>query len=101
MYDRLQAVVKKFGCKMHWKVKLEGADGAIGPLANSGNPAAQISRDGVDWFLESGDFALMSDHLEVKERASQIMQALGPSAANIALGPIYRIHYDNSKSVFR
>ncbi len=72
---------------MHWKVKLEGADGAIGPLANSGNPAAQISRDGVDWFLESGDFALMSDHLEVKERASQIMQALGPSAANIALGP--------------
>lgn len=86
---------------MDWKVKLEGAEGAISQLANSGNPAAKISRDGVDWFLHSGDFEMMMDHMDVKNRASEILQSLGPSAANIGLGPVYRIHYDNSKTVFR
>jgi hypothetical protein len=89
---------------MHWKVKLEGDDNTLTKLASGNSAAAQVSRDGVDWFLESTDFEMLSDHLEVKDRANQILGSIlsaGAATANIGMGPIYRIHYDNSKTVFR
>lgn len=91
---------------MNWKVKLEGDDNTLASLAQASNPAAQIIKDGVEWFLESSEFALISDHVEVKEKAAAIVQGLLASGAvaggsNIALGPVYRMHYDNSKTVYR
>jgi len=89
---------------MHWKVKLEGDDNTLSKLTSGNSAAAQISRDGVDWFLESTDFDMISEHLEVKDKAAQILSSMlgaGATTANIAMGPVYRIHYDNSKTVFR
>lgn len=87
---------------MHWKVKLEGDDNTIGQLTKNNSAAAQVLRDGVDWFLESTDFEMISEATEVKDKAGVILSSLaGASAAAIALGPVYRIHYDNSKTVYR
>ena len=91
---------------MEWKVRLEGDENTISELAKTcTTPAARVSRDGLDWFLESSEFAMFTDHLDVKQKASEIMQSiLSASAtpqATIALGVIYRIHYDNSKTAFR
>jgi hypothetical protein len=83
---------------MHWKVKLDGDENALAQLAQASSPTAQIMKDGIEWFLESNDFALMSDHQEVKQRAAAIVHAMG---ANVSLGPVYRMHYDNSKTVYR
>jgi len=86
---------------MHWKVRLDGDDNMLAQLAGANNtPVAKLSRDGVEWFLESSDFEMMTNHLEVKERAAQIVGAMQAATA-VGIGPIYRIHYDNSKTVFR
>lgn len=92
---------------MQWKVQVESDEATLAQLTQAYNtPAAQITKDGVDWFLESTDFSYFTDHLEVKQKASEIvsgMLASGkiPPQTEIQLGAIYRIHYDNSKSVFR
>ena len=93
---------------MHWKVQLQGQESTLTQLAQAHNsPGSQITRDGVDWFLESTDFDYSTDHLEVKEKATVIVNSIlasgtiTPGSANIEVGAIYRIHYDNSKTVFR
>lgn len=89
---------------MDWKAQLEGGDGAITQLqSGSGAPGAKIIRDGVGWFLESPEFSVLSDHNEVREKANSILGALATAsgATGVAVGSIIRIHYDNSKSVFR
>ena len=93
---------------MDWKVKLEGDDNTFTQLQQAyTNPEIKITRDGVRWFLESSDFEPMSDHLQVRERAAMIVQAIVQNSANsggqvnIGMSDIYRIHYDNSKTVFR
>ncbi len=93
---------------MDWKAQLEGGEGAITQLQTSnGSPGAKITRDGVGWFLESPEFVMLSDHQEVRAKANSILSALvtasGASSetAAVAVGSIIRIHYDNSKSVFR
>lgn len=88
---------------MDWKVKLEGDENTFLQLQQKYTaPNAAITRDGINWFLESSDFEPMSDHQEVKQLAHQIVQSiLTATQANIVMGPIYRIHYDNSKTVFR
>jgi len=83
---------------MHWKVKLEGDENTLTKLASGGNANAKVSRDGVDWFLESTDFEMISEHTDVKTKAASILSAMG---AKVAMGPIYRMHYDNSKTVYR
>lgn len=91
---------------MEWKVRLEGDENTISELAKTCTaPAARVSRDGVDWFLESNEFAVFTDHLQVKQKAQDIVQSMlaaskTPQAA-IGIGVIYRIHYDNSKTAFR
>lgn len=90
-----------------WKVQLQGEDSTFTQLQTQNNRETQIMRDGVNWFLESTDFEFFTDHLKVKEKAKQIISALvasgniSPAAANIGFGAVYRIHYDNSKTVYR
>jgi hypothetical protein len=91
---------------MEWKVRLEGDENTISELSKTcTTPAARVSRDGNDWFLESNEFAMFTDHLEVKEKAKGIIQSLVSASATpqaaIGIGVIYRIHYDNSKTAFR
>jgi hypothetical protein len=91
---------------MEWKVRLEGEEDAITQLAKScTTPAARVTRDGLDRFLESNEFASFTDHLEVKQKAQDIVQSMlaasPTSQATIGIGVIYRIHYDNSKTAFR
>jgi hypothetical protein len=92
---------------MHWKVRLDGEEGVLRQLAEENTtPAAQVTRDGVEWFLESTEFQYFTDHLEVKEKAGAILGSLlaagsVPPQTSIALGAIYRMHYDNSKTVYK
>jgi len=86
---------------MHWKVKLEGDENTLSTLAGScSSPQAKVVRDGVDWFLESTDFDVIMDPVEVKTRATEILTSVA-SGAPVNLGPVYRLHYDNSKTVYR
>ncbi len=89
---------------MDWKAQLEGGEGAITQLqSGSGAAGATIIRDGVGWFLESPEFSILSDHTEVREKANSILSTIATAsgATGVAVGTIIRIHYDNSKSVFR
>lgn len=89
---------------MDWKAQLEGGESAITQLrSGEGASGAKIIRDGVGWFLESPEFSVLSDHTEVREKANTILNALATAsgASGVAVGSIIRIHYDNSKSVFR
>lgn len=89
---------------MDWKAQIEGGESAITQLqSGSGATGAKIIRDGVGWFLESPEFSVLSDHTEVREKANTILNALATAsgASGVAVGTIIRIHYDNSKSVFR
>jgi hypothetical protein len=88
---------------MDWKVRLEGDDNTIKQAQSSfDSPSAKIIKDGVDWFLESTEFAMCSDHVAVRDKATVIANAiLGAQSANIGLGSIYRMHYDGSKTVFK
>lgn len=93
---------------MDWKVQLEGEDTAVQHLQGSNDgQRVKISRDGVGWFLESNDFMMLSDHQDVRAKANEIVQSLvtagGASspAKNVGLGSVVRIHYDNSKTVYR
>ncbi len=89
---------------MDWKAQLEGGDGAITKLqSGSGASGAKIIRDGVGWFLESPEFSVLSDHNEVRAKANSILGTLATTSGTtgVAVGSIIRIHYDNSKSVFR
>lgn len=89
---------------MDWKAQIEGGETAITQLqSGSGATGAKIIRDGVGWFLESPEFSVLSDHTEVREKANTILNALATAsgASGVAVGTIIRIHYDNSKSVFR
>jgi hypothetical protein len=84
-----------------WKVKLEADDSTLGQLAGKcDSPKAKVIRDGVDWFLESTDFDMMMDPVEVKNKAVEIVGAIA-NGGSINLGPVYRLHYDNSKTVYR
>ncbi len=90
-----------------WKVQLTGEDATFSQLQSHNSRETQVMRDGINWFLESSEFELITDHMEVKEKAKQIVSALvasgkiSPAAANIGFGAVYRIHYDNSKTVYR
>ena len=87
---------------MDWKVRLEGEDSTLSQLQSAHrSPAAKVSRDGVDWFLESSDFEPLTDHVAVREKATSIVQSVLGAAQNVGLGPVIRMHYDGSKSVFR
>jgi hypothetical protein len=91
---------------MQWKAELQGDDSVLTQLAQGNSPGATILRDGVGWFLESSEFAYFSDHVQVKERAAAIVKEMlaarqAPPEIVVGVGAIYRIHYDNSKSVFR
>jgi hypothetical protein len=91
---------------MEWKARLDGDEKVITELAKACTPpASRVSRDGVEWFLESNVFASLMDHVEVKQKATEIVQSLlsasDAPASSIAIGVIYRIHYDNSKTAFR
>lgn len=91
---------------MQWKVQIEGDDESIAKLSQSNSPGGQLTRDGTGWFLESNEFPLISDHVEVKQKALEIIQHLLtvnalPPQSNVVVGAVYRIHYDNSKSVYR
>ncbi len=89
----------------NWKVQLIADDEALTALAlENKTPEVYITRDGVDCFLESTDFFMSTDHLEVKEKAAEIVQALLKSKSappGLGIGAIYRVHYDNSKTVYR
>lgn len=93
---------------MDWKAQIEGEESTITKLQAGNNPAiATIIRDGVGWFLESPEFTMLSDHMDVRAKANSILtsmvesNSLSGDSAKIAIGSIIRIHYDNSKSVFR
>ena len=93
---------------MDWKVRLEGDESALTKLTTAcSSPDTRVTRDGIEWFLESKEFETLMDHVEVKEKATLIVHSALASGtesgapANIVLGPVYRIHYDNSKTVFR
>lgn len=87
---------------MDWKVRLEGDEGTLSQLQQASSPTAKVIRDGVDWFLESTDFEPLTDHVAVRERAATIVQAiLAGQPVAVGLGPVIRMHYDGSKSVFR
>lgn len=84
---------------MDWKVKLQADDAALAQLqAQHTDPAAKVTRDGIDWYLESTDFEMLSDANSVRARAGEIVQAKMASAAG--LGNVYRMHYDGSKTVY-
>jgi hypothetical protein len=86
---------------MDWKVRLEGEDNTLTQLQSAhSSPAAKVSRDGVDWYLESSDFEPLTDHVAVREKATAIVQSV-LAAQNVGLGPVIRMHYDGSKSIFR
>ena len=89
-----------------WKVQLLGDGDLLTELALANkSKEIYISRDGNDCFLESSDFIMSTDHLEVKAKAAEIVSALTKSGvaagATIGLGTIYKIHYDNSKTVYK
>jgi hypothetical protein len=90
---------------MDWKVRLEGDDNTLTLLQQYNNPGAKIMRDGLDWFLESSEFQMLSDHREVKQKAAFILSSIlgsgAVSGATIGMGHVYRMHYDNSKTVYR
>jgi hypothetical protein len=90
---------------MDWKAQLEGEESALTQLRTANNVAnASITRNGIEWFLESGDFELLTDDLQVRERAQQILTAMMAAvsqSANIGIGSVFRMHYDGSKTVFR
>lgn len=90
---------------MDWKAQLEGGEGIITKLqAGNGPNGAKIIRDGIGWYLESPEFTVLSDHLEVRAKANSILNALVTASGDtgsVAVGSIIRIHYDNSKSVYR
>jgi len=91
---------------MEWKVRLTAEEATITEMAQAfTTPAAKLTRDGVDWYLESSEFAYFTDHTDVKEKAQGIVGSFLTASTNpqakIEIGPIVRIHYDNSKSVFR
>lgn len=84
---------------MDWKVKLQADDAALAQLQTKHtDPTAKVTRDGIDWYLESSDFEMLSDANSVRARAAEIMQAVMASAAG--LGNVYRMHYDGSKTVY-
>jgi hypothetical protein len=91
-----------------WKIKLEGDENLLSRMGQHYvEKEAHIIRDGIDWFLESTEFEYFTDHNEVKVKAHEMIQKMlqegkiPPQQANIAFGPVYRIHYDNSKTVYR
>jgi hypothetical protein len=90
---------------MDWKVRLEGDDNTLGNLQQYNNPASKIMRDGVDWYLESSEFQMLSDYKEVRQKAAVILGSIlgngAVSGATVGMGPVYRMHYDNSKTVYR
>ena len=88
---------------MDWKVRLEGDESTLSQLQQAtSSPAAKVMRDGVDWYLESTDFEPLTDHVAVREKAATIVETImGGQPAAVALGPVIRMHYDGSKSVFR
>jgi hypothetical protein len=93
---------------MDWKAQLEGGESIITKLQTGSGPSgAKIIRDGIGWYLESPEFTVLSDHQEVRAKANSILNDLVTAsgatgeAGNVAVGSIIRIHYDNSKSVFR
>jgi len=88
---------------MDWKVRLEGEDNTLTQLQTANrSPGARVTRDGVDWFLESSDFAMLTDHLAVREKAATIVSTILEGAPqNVGLGSVYRMHYDGSKTVFK
>lgn len=90
---------------MDWKAQLEGEETALTQLRSAHNtPNASITRNGIEWFLESTDFELLTDDRQVREKAQLILDSMIGSAAQsspIGIGPVIRMHYDGSKSVFR
>lgn len=90
---------------MDWRVKLESEDNTMVQLRDSAynKPTAMIVRDGISWFLESTDFDGIRDHAVIKDKASQIIQAMHSQApgATIGMGDMYRFHYDGSKTVYK
>jgi hypothetical protein len=86
---------------MDWKIRLDGDEITMAHLqAQHTNPTAKVTRDGVNWFLESSEFALLTDHRAVREKATSIVQTVLGSP-DVSLGNVYRMHYDNSNTVFR
>lgn len=84
---------------MDWKVKLQADDNSLAQLqAKHTDPAAKVTRDGIDWFLESTEFVMLSDANEVREKATAIAQSVLTSP--VSLGNVYRMHYDGSKTVY-
>ena len=84
---------------MDWKVKLQADDNALAHLQSKHtDPTAKVTRDGIDWYLESTDFEMLSDANSVRARANEIVQSVMASAAG--LGNVYRMHYDGSKTVY-
>lgn len=91
---------------MDWKAQLQGDESALSQLREANTvPNASITRNGVEWFIESTDFELLTDDGQVRQKAEQILSSmLGAGAAPqspIAIGPVYRMHYDGSKTVYR
>ncbi|MBX9770336.1 MAG: hypothetical protein K2X29_03140, partial [Candidatus Obscuribacterales bacterium] len=61
----------------NWKVQLLGEGDTLTKLALANKTKEiYISSDGPDCFLESTDFAMSTDHLEVKEKAASIIDTL-------------------------
>ena len=91
----------------NWKVQLLSDDNTLTQLTLAHKTHdIFISKDGTDCFLESTGFAMSSDHNEVRQKAVEIIENLqknpeAPIAAEIKTGVIYKMHYDNSKTVFR
>jgi hypothetical protein len=82
-----------------WKVKLNADDSSLAQLqAKHTDPSAKVTRDGIDWYLESSEFELLSDPTAVREKATAIVQSVLASA--VGLGNVYRMHYDGSKTVY-
>jgi|AGTN01.1.fsa_nt_gi hypothetical protein len=91
-----------------WKVKLEGDENLIYRMSQHyREKEALVIRDGNDWFLESTEFALMSEHTEVRRKGLEMVQKMmqegniPPQQQNVHPTVVYRIHYDNSKTVYR
>jgi hypothetical protein len=84
---------------MDWKIKLHAEDKALTQLqATHTDPAAKVTRDGIDWYLESSEFELLSDAEAVREKATLIAQS--SLSLPVGLGNVYRMHYDGSKTVY-
>lgn len=92
---------------MDWKAQLQGEENALSQLREANNvPNANITRNGVEWFLETGDFELLTDDRQVREKAEQILSSMiaaktSSQSQPITIGSIIRMHYDGSKTVFK